>query len=79
MTQVSALSTLAWQLAALAHKSRKRSGLKTRSTTLAAYVAGPVLLASAGLAGSALALAALSDAARGWAAALFGLGPGHRS
>ena len=44
------------------------------ASTLAAYVAGPVLVASAGLAGSALALAALSDAARGWAAALFGVG-----
>ena len=44
------------------------------ASALAAYVAGPVLLASAGLAGSALALAALSDAARSWAAALFGVG-----
>ena len=44
------------------------------ASTLAAYVAGPVLGAGAGLAGSALALAALSDAARSGAAALFGFG-----
>ena len=65
----------AWQLRRSVGRlaALKALGLGVAST-LAAYVAGPVLLASAGLAGSALALAALSDAARGWAAALFGVG-----
>ena len=40
------------------------------AAALAAYVAGPLLAAGAGLAGSALTLAALTDAARS-SAALF--------